>query len=153
MENSEHMTRVQKVAAAIILTLALAGLAFAALGCGVSGITAARHAVATAAKVQKSAIDSFTTWDKFHMMEIVDQAKDMESGNAALAKYRAEREKVVTAIRAVWAATVATETAINLAEAGQKDAHSLGGYVTALLKTVHDLIEAAALLGVPLPAI
>lgn len=136
--------------AAAISAVALLAIVWAAAGCA-DPIAAARNAVATAAKVEGDASSAFVAWDAQHQHEITMGPESGADTEAALKAYRAKRSGVEKAFQALWLATLATETAANLVEAGQKSKGDLGGYVTALMQTVTQLKDALVALGVSLP--
>jgi hypothetical protein len=51
-----------------------------------------------------AARDAFVTWDERHQAEIVDAAKSLEEGKAALTSYRAKRTKVKVAFEVAYGA-------------------------------------------------
>jgi hypothetical protein len=122
----------------------------AAFGACANPIAAARNAVTTAAKVQSEGKRDFVAFDKRHQAALVEEAPTQDAALVSLASYRAQRAKVVTLFQSVWLATVAAETAANLAEAGMKDKSDVAGYIAALLQTVGELRDALTALGVPL---
>lgn len=137
------MSRYVSGSAALLLLALVAGCA--------DPIKAARNATATAASIQKDMLDQFVSWDREHQAEINAQHQTREAAKEALKAYREKRATVVKSFEGLWLSIVSTETATNLAEAGQKNKTDLIGYIAALSKTINDLIEAARALGVPVP--
>lgn len=91
--------------------VAWAMILVAVLGCGASQ----REKTLKAAFITVNATrDGFTTFDKDHQQQIVDAAKSLEEGKAALAAYRVERDKMLAVFddvyRALTAAVVTEDT-------------------------------------------
>ena len=139
--NTDRMRYTFFVSTAITLAIVLMGCA--------NPIKSARISLATVARLQTEAVNTFKEYDANRQLDIVKTATSADAAKAALAAWRAERKPVVQALQGLYLVSVAAEKSIALAEQGVDRKISMASVVKEVFDAFDKVKTTLMALGIP----